>query len=149
MNTLTFGTPKDIEQLFCKFNSDIGIVITLPASHLTTGQLVSPSLTLTSMRVHSCAPGVLPTLCPDAVFVYMSTNKVYGDTPNRLPLVELEPRWKLTRSIPSPRTESTKPMTIDQSKHSLFGASKLAGDLLVQEYGRYSVLRPPVFARDV
>ncbi len=68
-------------------------------------------------------------------FVYMSTNKVYGDAPNHIPLKELETRWdyadeKYINGIP-------EDFTIDQSKHSLFGASKVAADVMVQEYGRY------------
>jgi CDP-paratose 2-epimerase len=74
--------------------------------------------------------------CPQAVFIFTSTNKVYGDTPNRLPLVELEKRFELER--PHPYYEGIdETMSIDQTKHSLFGASKLAADVMVQEYGRY------------
>jgi CDP-paratose 2-epimerase len=72
---------------------------------------------------------------PEAVFVQMSTNKVYGDAPNELPLVELETRWDYARS--EDYNGIREEMRIDQSKHSLFGASKVAGDVLVQEYGRY------------
>ncbi len=74
--------------------------------------------------------------CPEAVFVFTSTNKVYGDTPNRLPLVERETRWEIDPAHPfSAGIDET--MSIDQSLHSLFGASKVAADVLVQEYGRY------------
>jgi len=73
--------------------------------------------------------------CPDSPFIHMSTNKVYGDLPNQVRLRELETRWEfddadLAHGIP-------ESFSIDQSKHSLFGASKAASDLLVQEYGRY------------
>jgi CDP-paratose 2-epimerase len=71
----------------------------------------------------------------DAVFVYMSTNKVYGDAPNLLPLVETDTRWDYARA--SDYDGIAESFTIDQSKHSLFGASKVAGDVMVQEYGRY------------
>jgi CDP-paratose 2-epimerase len=72
---------------------------------------------------------------PEAVFVYMSTNKVYGDKPNAIRLKELSTRWEyddlaFINGIP-------EDFPIDQSKHSLFGASKVAGDIMVQEYGRY------------
>ena len=68
-------------------------------------------------------------------FVHLSTNKVYGDAPNEIPLVELEKRWDYAdKTFENGIPESFR---IDQSKHSLFGASKLAGDILVQEYGRY------------
>lgn len=73
--------------------------------------------------------------CPEAPFVHMSTNKVYGDRPNTIRLRELETRWdyddpEFAGGIP-------ESFSIDQSKHSLFGASKVAGDVMVQEYGRY------------
>ena len=72
---------------------------------------------------------------PEAVFVHMSTNKVYGDAPNEIPLVELSTRWDYADSD----YENGIPETfrIDRSKHSLFGASKVAADVMVQEYGRY------------
>ncbi len=74
--------------------------------------------------------------CPEAPFVFTSTNKVYGDTPNRLPLLELEKRWEIS---PGHEYEPgiSETMSIDYTKHSLFGASKAGADLLVQEYGRY------------
>jgi CDP-paratose 2-epimerase len=74
--------------------------------------------------------------CPEAAFIFTSTNKVYGDTPNRLPLLELPKRWEIESGHKyEPGISET--MSIDHSKHSLFGASKAAADLLVQEYGRY------------
>ena len=76
---------------------------------------------------------------PEAVMAHMSTNKVYGDRPNCIPLVELPLRWayadaQYQNGIP-------EEFPIDQSKHSIFGASKVAGDILVQEYGRYFGLK--------
>lgn len=73
--------------------------------------------------------------CPEAPFVYMSTNKVYGDAPNEIRLVEKETRWDY--DDPSYAGGIPENFRIDQSKHSLFGASKAAADILVQEYGRY------------
>ncbi len=75
-------------------------------------------------------------VCPEAPFVFTSTNKVYGDTPNRLPLRELPKRWEIE---PGHEYEPgiSETMSIDHTKHSLFGASKVAADVLVQEYGRY------------
>ena len=72
---------------------------------------------------------------PDATFIFMSTNKVYGDTPNELPLIVLQPGGSPTRPPVVRGIDTT--MSIDQSMHSLFGVSKVAADLLVQEYGRY------------
>ena len=82
--------------------------------------------------------------CPQAVFIFTSTNKVYGDTPNRLPLVEQETRWEIDPSHPFV-DGIDESMSIDQSTHSLFGASKVAADVLVQEYGRYFGIRTGVF----
>ena len=73
--------------------------------------------------------------CLDSPFIHMSTNKVYGDAPNRIRLKELATRWEY--DDPDFRHGIPESLTIDQSKHSLFGASKLASDVLVQEYGRY------------
>jgi CDP-paratose 2-epimerase len=72
---------------------------------------------------------------PEAPFIHMSTNKVYGDAPNRIKLKELETRWDYDDPLYASGIAET--FTIDQSKHSLFGASKVAGDVMVQEYGRY------------
>src|SRR5881397_683130 len=74
---------------------------------------------------------------PEAPFIFCSTNKVYGDTPNRLPLRELEKRWEIE---PGHEYEPgiSETMSIDYTKHSLFGASKVAADILVQEYGDIS-----------
>jgi CDP-paratose 2-epimerase len=73
--------------------------------------------------------------CPEAPFVHMSTNKVYGDGPNRLPLVEKETRWDYADPAGFDGIKETFP--IDNSMHSIFGASKVAADVMVQEYGRY------------
>lgn len=73
---------------------------------------------------------------PQAVFVLLSTNKVYGDTPNALPLVEHATRWDLPSDHPQ-YDGIDEAMSIDQSMHSIFGASKLSADILTQEYGRY------------
>ena len=82
---------------------------------------------------------------PAAVFIFTSTNKVYGDTPNYLPLKELESRWEIDESHPFYEKGINESMSIDQSKHSLFGASKVAADILVQEYGKYFGMHTGVF----
>jgi CDP-paratose 2-epimerase len=83
--------------------------------------------------------------CPEAVFIFTSTNKVYGDKPNELPLIEHEARWEVDESHPYFEHGIDETMTIDQSKHSLFGASKVAADVLTQEYGRYFGMRTGTF----
>jgi CDP-paratose 2-epimerase len=82
--------------------------------------------------------------CPDAVFIFTSTNKVYGDAPNRLPLHEQTARWEIDPTHPY-ANGIDESLSIDQSKHSLFGASKAAADLLVQEYGRYFGMKTACF----
>lgn len=82
--------------------------------------------------------------CPEAVFIFTSTNKVYGDRPNRLPVMEMETRWEIpeehlfAEGIP-------ETMPIDDCLHSVFGASKVAADVMTQEYGRYFGMRTTIF----
>lgn len=81
--------------------------------------------------------------CPNAVFIYVSTNKVYGDGPNHLPMVESSLRWDFAE--PRFANGIAEDFPIDQCMHSLFGVSKIAGDLMAQEYGRYFGLKTGVF----
>ena len=81
---------------------------------------------------------------PNAVFIFTSTNKVYGDRPNTLPLIEYETRWEIDPSHPYADGIS-EDMSIDGCLHSLFGASKVAADVLVQEYGRYFNMQTACF----
>ena len=81
--------------------------------------------------------------CPDAVFIHVSTNKVYGDGPNHIPLVELETRWDY--ADPAYEHGIAEDFSIDNSVHSLFGASKAAGDLMAQEYGKYFGIKTGIF----
>lgn len=81
--------------------------------------------------------------CPEAVFVFMSTNKVYGDAPNEVPLKELATRWEYAR--PEDFNGISEKCRIDQTLHSLFGASKASADLVAQEYGRYFKMNVGIF----
>jgi CDP-paratose 2-epimerase len=82
---------------------------------------------------------------PSASFLFMSTNKVYGDRPNLLPLQACETRWKLNEEHEFARLGISETMSIDATTHSLFGASKASADLMVQEYGRYFGMKTAVF----
>ncbi|MBP2294293.1 NAD-dependent epimerase/dehydratase family protein [Azospirillum rugosum] len=82
---------------------------------------------------------------PDAPFIFTSTNKVYGDAPNRLPLVETGTRWELAPDHPFHAHGIDETMSVDRTLHSLFGVSKLSADAMVQEYGRYFGLRTACF----
>jgi len=81
--------------------------------------------------------------CPEAVFIFLSTNKVYGDAPNEIPLKELESRWEYAR--PEDYNGISENCRIDRTLHSLFGASKAAADLMAQEYGRYFGMKVGIF----
>lgn len=135
----------EVERIFAKFGKDVQVIIHTAAQPSHDWAARDP---LTDFGVN--ALGTLHLLeatrvhCPEAVFIFTSTNKVYGDTPNRLPLVELESRWEIDpgHKYADGIDES---MSIDQTKHSLFGASKVAADVLVQEYGRYFGMKTGVF----
>ncbi|MGF1458806.1 MAG: NAD-dependent epimerase/dehydratase family protein [Leptolyngbyaceae cyanobacterium] len=126
-----------IEGLFKEYSSDICLIIHTAAQPSHDWAANDPH---TDFTVN--ANGTLVLLeatrqfCPEAVFIFTSTNKVYGDTPNFLPLEELENRWEIAVDHEFYRGID-ETMSIDNSKHSLFGASKVAADVLVQEYGRY------------
>lgn len=134
-----------LEQVFQEYGPDVRLVIHTAAQPSHDWAAKEP---LTDFTVN--ANGTLNLLeltrlhCPKAVFIFTSTNKVYGDTPNRLPLQEEESRWELPADHPY-YGGIDEQMSIDQSKHSLFGASKVAGDILVQEYGRYFDMFTAVF----
>jgi CDP-paratose 2-epimerase len=81
--------------------------------------------------------------CPECVFIHMSTNKVYGDAPNEIPLTELEARWDYAR--PADHNGVDETCRIDRTTHSLFGASKTAADIMAQEYGRYFDMNVGIF----
>jgi CDP-paratose 2-epimerase len=82
---------------------------------------------------------------PDAAFIFVSTNKVYGDRPNHLPLVEHPTRYELDAAHPWAEHGFPEEMSIDGCLHSLFGASKVAADIMVQEYGKYFGLHTACF----
>ena len=136
---------ETITQIFKQYGSHIALIIHTAAQPSHDWAARDPM-----MDFSVNANGTLNLLeatrqyCPEAPFIFTSTNKVYGDTPNRLPLVELETRWEIE---PNHTYESgiREDMSIDQTLHSLFGASKVAADILVQEYGRYFELRTACF----
>ena len=126
-----------VDRLFAEHASDLEIVIHTAAQPSHDWAASDPA---TDFTVN--ANGTLALLeaarrhRPDATFVNMSTNKVYGDLPNSLPLLDLPTRLELPEDHPYHEGIDTS-MSIDRSTHSLFGVSKAAADLLVQEYGRY------------
>ena len=136
----------EVDRLFRDLGSDIGLIVHTAAQPSHDWAARDPH---TDFTVN--ANGTLVLLecyrrhCPEAVFIFTSTNKVYGDTPNSLPLVEQGTRWEIDAGHPFHAFGIDESMSIDQTKHSLFGASKAAADLMVQEYGRYFGLKTATF----
>jgi len=127
-----------LEKLFSKYNTDIKLIIHAAAQPSHDWAATDP---FTDFEVNAVATLNLLELarqhCPKTVFIFTSTNNLYGDTPNRLPLVEQETRWELEESHPYYKFGIDENMSIDSSMHTIFGASKVAADVMVQEYGRY------------
>jgi CDP-paratose 2-epimerase len=134
-----------ITKLFKHYSSNIALVIHTAAQPSHDWAARDPIMDFTVN-----ANGTLNLLeathryAPEAAFIFTSTNKVYGDTPNRLPLVELDSRWEIDPNH-TYHSGIREDMSIDQTLHSLFGASKVAADVLVQEFGRYFGLRTACF----
>ncbi len=126
-----------LEKQFRHYGKDISLIVHTAAQPSHDWAAKEP---LTDFGIN--ATGTLNLLeltrqyCPNAVFIFTSTNKVYGDTPNRLPLEELPTRWEIIPEHPY-SNGIPEDMSIDASLHSVFGASKVAADIMVQEYGRY------------
>ena len=136
---------EDLSKLFSTYSSDISLIVHTAAQPSHDWAAKEP---ITDFTVN--ALGTLHLLectrifCPDATFIFTSTNKVYGDTPNNLPLIELDTRYELDASHKFYRGIDES-MSIDQTKHSLFGVSKASADLMVQEYGRYFGMKTGIF----
>lgn len=137
---------QELEEIFREYGNDIALVVHTAAQPSHDWAAKEP---LTDFSVN--ATGTIHLLeltrlhSPDAVFIFTSTNKVYGDNPNLLPLQELETRWEVSEKHPYHASGIDERMSIDQSKHSVFGASKVAADVMVQEYGRYFNMKTAVF----
>lgn len=136
---------EGLDTLFQEFGKSVELVIHTAAqpSHDWAAQEPLTDFTINANGTLNLLE-MTRTYCPEAVFIFTSTNKVYGDTPNQLPLVEQETRWEVPPDHPYAQG-IPETMSIDQSLHSLFGASKVAADVLVQEYGRYFGMKTGCF----
>jgi CDP-paratose 2-epimerase len=136
----------DLEKIFSEFGNDIALIIHTAAQPSHDWAAREP---LTDFSVNATGTVNLLELTrlysPGAVFIFTSTNKVYGDNPNTLPLTELDTRWEVDSRHPYAEKGIDETMSIDHSKHSVFGASKVAADIMVQEYGKYFNIRTGVF----
>ena len=137
---------EGIGRLFGAYGEEIALVVHAAAQPSHDWAAREP---LTDFSIN--ATGTLNLLeatrthCPEATFAFLSTNKVYGDAPNELALVETPTRWELDPANPWAEHGFDETLRVDRSTHSLFGASKLAADVLVQEYGRYFGMRTGAF----
>ena len=137
---------EEVQKIFSSYQNDIKLVVHTAAQPSHDWAANEP---ITDFTVN--ANGTLNLLeatrlnCSNAVFIFTSTNKVYGDTPNYLPLIEHEKRWEIDDKHPYFTHGINEEMSIDNTKHSLFGASKVAADVLVQEYGKYFGMNTGVF----
>jgi CDP-paratose 2-epimerase len=135
---LDIRNQAEVEGLFRELGAEVALVVHTAAQPSHDWAAKEPH---TDFSVN--AVGTLNLLeaarqhCPLSPFIFTSTNKVYGDTPNSLPLIEKQQRYELGVEHRYGEFGIDESMSIDQTKHSLFGASKVAADILVQEYGRY------------
>ena len=135
-----------VNEIFKKYNRDIKLIIHTAAQPSHDWAASDP---FKDFNIN--ALGTLNLLencrneCPDVCFIFTSTNKVYGDTPNLLPLIEHDTRWELDSTHKFHALGIDETMSIDGSKHSLFGASKLSADIYVQEYAKYFGMKTGVF----
>jgi len=137
---------QKINEVFSKYSSDIDIVIHTAAQPSHDWAANEP---LTDFSIN--ATGTMNMLevtrlnCPKATFIFTSTNKVYGDTPNKSPYIqERQTRWECVNDLGNP-TSIDETMSIDNTKHSVFGASKVAADVMCQEYGKYFNMNVGIF----
>ena len=135
-----------VDELFKSYGTSVALVVHCAAQPSHDWAAREP---MTDFSVNATGTLVLleatRKFAPDAVFIFTSTNKVYGDTPNALPLIETATRWEVDPAHPWSAHGIDESMSIDQTKHSVFGASKVAADVMVQEYGRYFGMRTGVF----
>jgi CDP-paratose 2-epimerase len=135
-----------LDAIFAKYGKDIKLIVHTAAQPSHDWAAREP---ITDFTVN--ANGTINMLevtrkhCPEATFIFTSTNKVYGDTPNALPLIELQHRWEIAETHPYYAKGIDENMSIDNTKHSLFGASKVAADVVAQEYGKYFGMNVGIF----
>lgn len=145
-HALDIRDEQAVARIFAEYGKDIALIVHTAAQPSHDWAAKEP---YTDFTVN--ANGTLNLLentrkyCPEAVFIFTSTNKVYGDNPNFLPLVEKETRWEIDENHPYFVKGIDEQLSIDHTKHSLFGASKLAADVICQEYGKYFNMNIGIF----
>src|ERR1700730_7134059 len=135
-----------VSKIFAKYGSDVSLVIHTAAQPSHDWAAGNPSVDFTvNAKGTSLVLEATRLFAKDAAFIFTSTNKVYGDRPNFLPLVELDTRWEIDPTHEYAANGIPESMSIDRTMHSLFGVSKVAADVLVQEYGRYFGMKTACF----
>jgi CDP-paratose 2-epimerase len=135
-----------ISRIFEIYGSDIALVVHTAAQPSHDWAATNPFMDFTvNANGTSVMLEATRNFAPESVFIFTSTNKVYGDTPNYLPLQETETRWEIDPTHPYYAHGIPETMSIDGTLHSLFGASKVAADVLVQEYGKYFGMKTGCF----
>jgi CDP-paratose 2-epimerase len=136
----------EVSRVFQRYEGDIALIIHAAAQPSHDWAATNPFMDFTvNANGTSVMLEAARNFASDAVFIFTSTNKVYGDTPNHLPLVETETRWEIDPSHPYYANGIPEAMSIDRTLHSLFGSSKVAADVLVQEYGKYFGMKTACF----
>lgn len=135
---------KKVEEVFKKYKFSLIIHTAAQPSHDWAAKEPITDFTINALGTLIMLEN-FRKFSPKAVFIFTSTNKVYGDNPNLLPLVELKTRYEINKSHPYYKNGIDENMSLDHSTHSIFGVSKASADLMVQEYGRYFALKTAVF----
>jgi CDP-paratose 2-epimerase len=136
----------EISRIFDRYGDNISLVIHAAAQPSHDWAASDPTLDFTvNANGTSIMLEATRKFAVGSAFIFMSTNKVYGDLPNYLPLEEHDTRWEIAPDHPYAACGIPETMSIDQTVHSLFGASKIAADVLVQEYGRYFGMKTACF----
>lgn len=135
---------KKIEGVFKKYNFSLIIHTAAQPSHDWAAKEPITDFTINALGTLIMLENFRKYF-PNAVFIFTSTNKVYGDNPNRLPLVELRTRFEIDKKHPYFKKGIDENMSLDHCTHSIFGVSKASADLMVQEYGRYFNLKTAAF----
>jgi CDP-paratose 2-epimerase len=136
----------DLARIFKTYSTDIKLIVHTAAqpSHDWAAKEPVTDFTINANSTLNLLE-LMRLECPEAVFIFTSTNKVYGDNPNLLPLTQLGKRWEIDPSHAYAEHGIDERMSLDHTTHSIFGVSKMAADVLVQEYGRYFQLKTGVF----
>ena len=136
---------KEVEKIFKKYGSQLDLIIHTAGqpSHDWAGRHPAIDFTVNAIGTHNLLEATRK-YNPQAIFIFTSTNKVYGDLPNHLPLIEQDKRWELPKNHRY-FLGIDESVSIDNCLHSLMGASKVAADILVQEYGRYYGIKTGIF----